>query len=229
MAAVFIVGAETLTLPPDTAAPSDANACRFQHVVDRLLFELQSLFHAGYMTALGCGSDNNLLMFFDGTGPSLVPVAGTPLTQIHPVINIPTAQAISNFAANMIIELPGGIAPSPTLLSTIASLQTAAASSNILWRQMHDIVTPGIVFTAFYSKITLAQAVVSVPGKVINYPTMPTSVQYAIDNGAPNTAAVGTDGGFHIPVARIAVGGTRSLTVNDINYPSIAATTTLQF
>lgn len=229
MVQVFVVGPETLTVPAGTQTDvvQDANAGRFWSILDFLSYELGVLASVGELQALGCASDSSLITFF-GVGPySVVPPGITPITTFT------TAQAISGFGATLIINMAGGISPSPTLTAAIATLQSQAESSGVAWRDGAAAVPTPQLWLPTREGIHVVShgANVSVPalGWIGGYLTSPT-IQFSFDGSAfapiPSGAVVTKDGFTFVHTGNIAKGD-HTLQVRDSLFPSIIASCTV--
>lgn len=231
MAKVFVIGPETLLVPTASAlaATLDANAGRFWAIYEFLQFELAVLAAAGELQALGCASDSNLTSFFNVANPQSVAPPG-----ITPVTTFTTAQAISGFGATLIINMAGGISPSATVTSDIATLKAQAASSGVLWRDGSGAVpTPQLALpTRQGIKVTSGGAsspTIPVQGWIGGYKSVPT-IKYSWNGSnfsvVPNGAIVQIEK-FNFNFSAKIAPGTYTLAVQDSLYPSIAASCTV--
>jgi hypothetical protein len=217
-----------LTVP--TATPSDAldaNAGRFWTIRDFLSYELGVLAASGELQALGCASDSSLTSLF-GTGFGSVVPAG-----ITPVTTFTTAQAIGGFGATLIINMAGGISPSPALTSAIATLRAQATSIGVSWRDgASAVATPQLLLpTRVGIKVTGhgANTNVSAFGWIGGYLSSPT-IQFSLDGSAfaaiPAGAVVTNKNFTFVRTGNISQGD-HTLQIRDALFPSIVASCTV--
>jgi len=140
---VYICGAEGLTLPAAADGVSgDFNAFRWNQLNDWLAAELRALFNTNFITNLAYDPTTALANFFAGIWGNVIPVSPNVIQHPNIVISqVAISGAITTFAANMIIDLSGGVSGAATavLAAEILTLQNQALASGVLWRDASNI------------------------------------------------------------------------------------------
>lgn len=222
MSAVFVVGAETLSVPPTAIAPADAVYCRYVAVCILLAYELSILHNTGYMTAIGCASDSSLVQFFQPTSMNSVVPPGLTAD-----ISFATASAMS-FSPDMIININGGLQVDTNLQSQIATLLANAENAGVLWREVNEIITPQIEILPTRPTNYPPTAIFRVPGVVHGYLGQPTTIRYSLNAGSTWTSlTIAVDYSFNVSVPGTT--GTHNLLVQDSAHTQISASASYTF
>jgi hypothetical protein len=225
MSKIFVCGAELLTVP--VAGVTTANTARIASIDAFLRFEFLPLFNDRYLVTFGYDPASDVALFFSGSLRSPIPISANAIQHANVVVTkVATAAAISSFAADMIICIPGGITVNASIASDIAALRIAASAAGVLWREdAAAIVTP-----ALFALSTIPPSVASttpVTGTIVGYLTAPT-LEFAIGAGAFQSLPVGNvvtniSFSFQVP-AGLAQSANTTLTIRDSVTPAVSTT-----